>query len=145
MPVFYKAVPKMLMDGIRTGGLDPKLAGQAGGATAMALAATGRAPTELDRGHTWLGSKSQAMTYAESSFSNRSGIILKVDLPEHYADHAIDDHGSSGVTTRTFIPPRYIYFQTMKGDHWAHIATYNGSNAYIAEDDDDFVDDEWSD
>jgi hypothetical protein len=145
VPVYYKAVPKQFMNGIKVGGLDPAKAGQPGGATAMALASVVRQPTELDTNHTWLGSKSQARDYAESWFSNRSPIILKIDLPEHFAKHALDDHGTSGATTRTFIPPCYISFQIAKGDYWAKIATYNGNNAYIAEDDSSSEEEEWSD
>lgn len=136
MPIFYKAVPKRFINEIKTSGLDPTKAGQDGGATAMAIM-QGRQPTAFDKNYTWLGDLDQAQSYAEDKFANREPIIIKIQLPESFVRIAVDNCGDAGFGTRVFIPAYYIYFQTAKGDYWAHIATYNGNNAYIFDEESD--------
>jgi hypothetical protein len=141
MPNYYKAVPKRFVGLIRTQGLDPRKAGQPGGATALAKTKVARDATDFDTNYTWLGTRSQAERYAESVFDGQDPIILKIVLSEGFARVAVDNCGDSGFGTRSLIPPAYLYFQTAKGDYWAHIATYTGPNAYVFGDDDAAVDD----
>jgi len=135
MQSFYKAVPKRFIEAIKMSGLDPAKAGQGGGATATAIM-QGRQPTYFDKNYTWLGGLNQAQSYAKDRFANRDPIILKINLPDSFVRIAVDNCGLAGFGTRVFIPAYYIYFQTAKGDYWAHIATYNGENAYIFEEND---------
>ena len=143
---YYKATSKHSLNGIKRFGLDPKRAGGIGGATAIALVSTGRVPTALDRNHTWLGSRSQAETYAGSVLINTTPVILKIDIPDWFNDRHVQPHSTAGHTTLHRIPPDWISFEYQRGSYLP-IFHYDGRNEYSIPDredsDVDDSDDDW--
>ena len=131
MKTFYKAVPMRFLDGIKRTGLDPALAGQSGGATAMSRGV--RPPTALDTNYTWLfQSKESAIGYAQDKFVNREPVLLKIKLDD---DFPINNHNTSGFGTAHLIPTSSIWFQTDKGHHWEPMVKYSKHLAFIYEED----------
>jgi hypothetical protein len=124
--LYYKATPKMTLEGIQKSGLDPSKAGGFGGATMLASVSSGREKTSLDKNKTWLGGYSQALSYAEDVFSSVDPVILQIN----YCG-TVQSYGNSGYTCNETIPASQIEIESVKPKNFISILRYNGNNAYI--------------